>query len=340
MRKRLLWVVSILFYVSAVAQQEPHYTQYVMNQYIINPAITGIENYTDIKISHRHQWAGFEGAPVTTYFTAHKAFGKTDSKTTATSFAGESGGSPRGKNYWEQYTAAEPHHGIGLQIIDDKTGPLSNLKAALTYAYHLGLTDKTSIAAGFGFGISQLTLNATKANFGTINVDPSVYSSGALSKIHPDLSAGLYLYSADFFLGVSALQIVPQRIDYSNNTVKVQANNVLPHFFMTAGYRLLLSDDLNFIPSLMVKQFSATPTQIEFNGKLQYRDIFWLGASYRSEDAVAAMVGVNLSNKITMGYSYDYTTSYLNNFSHGSHEIMIGFIIGNGWDDSCPKNVW
>lgn len=336
-----MWVLFSVLSIKGVAQQQPHYTQYVMNQYIINPAITGIENYTDIKISHRHQWAGLEGAPVTTYFTAHKAFGGSNMKSSATSFAVEDGGNSRGKNYWDQYTAADPHHGIGIQVINDKTGPLSNLTANLTYAYHIGLTEKTSIAAGFGLGINQVGLDATKVNFGKIAVDPAVYSSGELKKIKPVINAGIYLYSSSFFLGVSALQVTEQKVSFANDSVKFRDGSaILPHLFMTAGLRLLVGDDFNFIPSVMVKHFSATPTQMEFNAKLQYHDLLWVGASYRSTDAVAGMVGLNLSNKMQLGYSYDYTTSKLNNFSNGSHEFMIGFIIGNGFDDSCPKNVW
>jgi len=33
------------------AQQKPHYTQYVVNPFVINPAITGIHHYTDLKTS-------------------------------------------------------------------------------------------------------------------------------------------------------------------------------------------------------------------------------------------------------------------------------------------------
>ena len=340
MRKRILWVALSFIGVNAQAQQQPHYTQYVMNQYIVNPAITGIENYTDIKISHRHQWAGFEGAPVTTYFTAHKSFGVSNAKATATSFGGDEAGNARGKNYWDQYTAADPHHGVGVQIINDKTGPLSNLSASLTYAYHLGLTEQTSIAAGFGVGINQMGLDVSKVNFGKIYVDPAVYGSGELRQVRPNLSAGLYLYSASYFLGLSALQLVPQRINFASDSVKLRTDNVLPHFFMTAGYRMLIGDDFNLIPSVMVKYFKATPVQMEFNAKLQYHDVAWIGASYRGSDAIAGMLGVSLSNKVIMGYSYDYTTSNLKSYSHGSHEFLIGFIIGNGYDDSCPKNVW
>lgn len=342
MRRRVLWVALSLLGIKGLAQQQPHYTQYVMNQYIVNPAITGIENYTDIKFSHRHQWVGFEGRPVTSYFTAHKSFGGSNMKGTATSFAVEEGGNARGKNYWDQYTAADPHHGIGIQVVNDRTGPLSNLSAQLTYAYHLGLTDQTSISAGFGLGINQKTVDATKLDWDgkNIGVDPAVYSSGELKKIRPNISAGIYLYSAKYFFGVSALQVVPQRAQFANDSIKYNENNLMPHMFMTAGYRMLIGDDLNFIPSVMIKYMKPVPTQLEFNAKLQYRDFLWVGASYRSDDAIAGMLGFNFSNKIMMGYTYDYTTSPLKAHSGGSHEFMLGFIIGNGYDDSCPRNVW
>lgn len=68
------------------AQQKPHYTQYVLNQFIVNPAVTGIENYIDLKFSHRHQWVGIQDAPVTSYMSVHGPIGKTDYRKTATSF--------------------------------------------------------------------------------------------------------------------------------------------------------------------------------------------------------------------------------------------------------------
>ncbi|HYC27259.1 MAG TPA: PorP/SprF family type IX secretion system membrane protein, partial [Chitinophagaceae bacterium] len=158
------------------AQQKPHYTQYILNNYIINPALTGIENYTDIKLSHRHQWVGIQDAPVTTYFTIHKAIGKQDDRTSATSFK-MPGENPRGKSYWQDYTAAAPHHGIGLQVINDRTGPLNRFSAYATYAYHLGISARTSIAAGFGAGISDLSLSSNKLDFVYTTVDPAVYNS-------------------------------------------------------------------------------------------------------------------------------------------------------------------
>lgn len=338
MRKIVLVSLSIACYTMVAAQQKPHYTQYILNQYILNPALTGIENYTDIKVSHRHQWAGIEDAPVTTYLTLHSPIGKKDYRTSATSFT-VPGENPRGQAYWENYTAAEPHHGIGLQVINDRTGPLNQFSAYATYAYHIGISARTSLAAGFGAGISNISLNADKLQF-QVPVDPAVYNSGVINKVRPDFMAGLYLYSADYFIGLSAQQVIPQKVAFADNEIKKVDGKIVPHLFATAGYRFLIGEDINLIPSVLVKYISPLPPQVDVNAKLQYRDLLWIGASFRTEEGYAGMLGFNISNTVNVGYAYDHTTSGLNGFSRGTHELLIGFVLGNRFYDGCPKNVW
>ena len=94
---------------------------HILNNYILNPGITGIENYTDVKLSHRNQWAGITGSPVTTYFTIHKPIGKKDMRTNATSFQ-VPGEHPGGPKAWDDYAVSPAHHGLGLQVVNDKAG--------------------------------------------------------------------------------------------------------------------------------------------------------------------------------------------------------------------------
>ena len=338
MKKLLFLVIGCCSVVWTFAQQRPHYTQYILNQYILNPALTGIENYTDVKISHRHQWVGIDDAPVTTYATIHAPLGKKDYRTTATSYR-VPGENPRGKAYWEEYTAAEPHHGIGLQVINDRT-LINNFSAYATYAYHVGLSPRTSLSAGFGAGFTNVSLNTSKLNFINVPVDPAVYTSGIINKYRPDFMAGLYLYSADFFVGLSAQQIIPQKLEFAENIVRTKNGKTVPHLFATAGYRAMIGEDFNLVPSIMVKYVQPRQTQFDVNAKLQYQDLVWIGASYRYKDGFAGMLGMNVSNIINVGYSYDYTTSTLNTFSKGTHEIIVGFMLGNKYGDWCPKNVW
>jgi type IX secretion system PorP/SprF family membrane protein len=341
--RRLLSAFAVSLVSSVIiAQQQPHYTQYAINNYILNPALTGIENYTDVKISHRQQWVGFTDAPVTTYFTIHTPLGKKDYRATATSF-GLEGENPRGSSYWQNYESAQPHHGIGLKIINDKTGPINRFGGYISYAYHLGIGAKTSIAAGFEAGIRNISLNAAKLNFDPnlpVSVDPAVGSSKEINNVKPDFGAGIWVYSGKYFIGLAAQQIIPQTVYYSNNTVKNQTAKLVPHIFGTAGYRFFVNDVVSALPSIMVKYINTLPTQVDANIKFQYRDFLWLGAGYRFKDGVSGMAGINISNTFNISYSYDYTTSNLNRYSNGSHEIVLGFLLNNKYGDWCPRNVW
>ena len=342
--KKILTAISIITSsLFVVGQQRPHYTQYVLNQYIVNPAISGIENYVDLKVSARDQWVGLQGAPKTAYITIHAPIGKKDYRTSATSYS-IPGQNPRGQYYWENYTAAEPHHGIGLSVINDKTGSFNRFTSTLSYAYHLGLNSTTNISAGFAAGISKISIDRTKHDFdGTGDPTDPVFGSaisGEIFKVRPDLSAGIYLYSRDYFIGLSAQQIIPQKLQYSDDASFTTTGKLIPHVFLNAGYRFLLNDDINAIPSLMVKYINGSSKnniQPELNLKLQYRDLLWVGGSYRYEDGYAGMLGFNVSNTFNVGYAYDFTTTNLNTVSRGTHELMIGFLLGNKYSEKCPR---
>lgn len=339
MKKQFLFYLLAFLAFGSFAQQRPHYTQYILNNYILNPALSGIENYTDLKLSTRDQWVGLDGAPQTFYLSIHKPIGKKDYKTTATSFQ-VPGQNPRGRAYWENYTASEPHHGVGFTMVNDKTGLYNRFSASGTYAYHLGLTPTTNISAGFSAGVSMVSYDKAKAQFADPNDPVLGNSTGDLNKLRPDLGAGLWLYSSDYFIGLSAQQIIPQKIRFTDDAT--YGSKLIPHLFATAGYRFLLSEDVNAIPSVMFKYVQGSPTtpQFDFNVKMQYRDLLWLGGSYRLKDGYAVMIGLNVGNAVNVGYSYDFTQTRLNTASSGTHEIIIGFLLGNRYGDTCPRNVW
>ena len=337
MKTSLLFISLLVFASSSFAQQKPQYTQYILNNYILNPALSGIENYTDVKMSVRDQWVGLNGSPRTIYFSAQGPIGKKDYKTSATSF-NVPGRNPRGDAYWENYEASEAHHGVGISLIQDQTGLYSHFNADISYAYHIGVSPRTNISAGFSAGIGKVSYNRSKANPADPN-DPTLSSAGDFYKITPDLNAGIWLYSADYFVGLAAQQIIPQKMSFNTATPGI---TLLPHLFGTFGYRFLLTDEINATPSVMIKYVPGTsvPAQFDLNVKVQYMDLLWLGASYRVNDGYAAMLGTNISNTINIGYSYDLTTTDLNTVSRGTHEFIIGVLIGNRYKYKCPANIW
>ncbi|MBM3412533.1 MAG: type IX secretion system membrane protein PorP/SprF [Bacteroidetes bacterium] len=355
MRVKLV-VTSLLLLVllHSQAQQRPHYTQYVINPFIINPAIAGIDNYGDLKVSGRDQWVGLKGAPRTTYLTLHAPLGKNDYRLSSTSYA-VPGNNPRGKSYWENYTAAEPHHGVGVSIINDRTGSFNFLSASASYAYHLGLNPTTNISAGLSAGLTTIRIDRTNHDFtGFGNPSDPAFGSvvtGELRKIRPQMAAGIWLYARSYFIGFSAQQIIPQTVSFVNNDPAILTKSkLIPHLFLTAGYRFMLGEDFNVIPSIMAKYIRGSTRfglQPEFNAKLQYRDVLWIGGSYRYRDSYAGMLGLNMGNRVTLSYSYDLPIKWdlfrdrganiLSPFHNGTHELVIGFQLGNKYSEACPR---
>lgn len=347
MKRKVFFGIVMLGSVMLVnAQQKPHYTQYVVNPFIINPAITGIDNYTDLKMSVRDQWVGINGAPMTTYLTVQGPVGKKDYRLSSTSYR-IPGENPRGKYYWENYTAAEPHHGIGMTIMNDRTGSFNFFTATASYAYHLGLNPTTNLSGGFSAGITKVSLDRSKHDFSGAGdpSDPATGSAitGQLTKIKPTMSAGMWLYSRDYFVGFAIQQVIPQTLDFvDNNTAILTKSRFVPHLFLTAGYRFLLTDDVNAVPSIMVKYIKGSSIrefQPEANLKLQFRDLLWIGGSYRYQDGYAGMLGMNVSNTFNVSYSYDRSNgrNILSPFNNGTHEVVFGFLLGNKYSEACPR---
>ncbi|MDB5202781.1 MAG: rane protein [Ferruginibacter sp.] len=336
-------ITGLCFSLLLFAQAKPSYTQYVLNNYILNPGVTGIENYTDIKLSVRNQWTGINGAPVTGYVSIHTPIGKSDLRTSATSFA-VPGENPRGKQYWEEYTAPLPHHGIGFVAMNDKAGYLNRWSAYASYAYHKPLGIRTTLSAGINVGVSSVSLDRSKIEWGNLDPnDPAIgYSNGELKKIKPEIGAGLWLYTARYFAGVSVLNIIPGKFKFVQNDK--YGTYYSPNLFATAGYRAQLTDELTLMPSVMVQYWQPQLLGIHGNMKLQYEDKFWVGASYRHGDLIAgysAMAGLNISNTFNLSYAYEVaTTSRLRTYTGNTHELMLGFLIGNKYGDTCPRNIW
>ena len=328
--------VLVLMEFFAFGQQKPQFTQYIFNNFLINPAISGIENYVDVKTGYRAQWSGLEGAPVTNYFSVHAPLGKEFLFDNANSFDGQEN-NPMNRSYTQYYMAAAPHHGIGLHGVVDKAGPISRLDLNATYAYHLGISSRLNVSLGIAAGISKITLNMDKVSLGD-DLDPAVVA-GENERMIPELSAGIWAYGARYFIGLSAQQLLGQTFGFTNNA-QYQETKAVPHFYFTTGYKVFLGEDFAMIPSVMIKTVPSTPVTYDTNLKLAFRNKLWVGGSYRHEDALSALVGFNLGHLLNLSYSYDFTTSDLGNVSNGTHEIVLGFLLNNKYKLSGSQRNW
>ncbi|TGE05383.1 PorP/SprF family type IX secretion system membrane protein [Hymenobacter fodinae] len=316
----LLLLPLLVAAVPALAQQQAQYSQYMNNNYILNPGATGVEDYIDVKLSYRTQWTGLEGAPKTFYVSGSSSLGKwrTTSKRTLRD-------------------RRRPFHAIGGLVYRDETGPTSRTGAYLSYAYNLVLRPNLRAALGASVGMQQFAVDGQKLQF----FDPTTVAASAASRVL-DGSVGLWVYSSDFYFGVSGAQLLGNKLNFSygpNSLEAGEGNTLKRHYFATGGVRVPLSDDWSLVPSVLVKAVQPAPLSLDLNAKLKYQDLLWAGVSWRAFDSFVGMVGLSYE-QLTVGYSYDAGLSQLAGYHGGSHEILLGLRLKKKTQVVCTNRFW
>lgn len=271
-------------------QQLPQYSQYLLNSYVLNPAITGRTNYFEAKSNNRFQWTGITDAPRT--FTLSM-----------------------------QGPIKTENMGVGGYLFTDVTGPTSRVGAYGSYAYHIKLNDDDmKLSLGLFGGIMQYSVDGSKINL-VDEADP-LYSSGIESIVIPDAGAGVYWYGDQYFLGFSVPQLLQNKLLLSKAGDPI--GQLVSHYYLMGGYNFDVGGGFEVEPSFLMKYVNPTPAQFDFSAKVTYQKTFWLGGTFRTDDAMSVLIGYNMQDKLLFGYSYDFTTSDLKNYSTGTHEIMLG----------------
>jgi type IX secretion system PorP/SprF family membrane protein len=285
--RHILFICFCLVALSSSAQQLPLYSQYMNNELIINPAVSGTQSYSPLQISFRNQWAGFNGSPNTQAISFHRR---------------------QKKNV-----------GLGAVLFNDNTGGAINRTGlVLSYAYHIPVANgKLSLA--LAANINQYTFNSEGL---TPNDPDPIIDGSSESSFVPDATFGAYYFTDKFFAGFSVPNLIETPINI--NTSVSSTNSLIRHYFLHTGYKLEINDNVDLQPSLMLKSILSTGVQYDLNLRATFKDKMWLGASYRDQDAVVMMFGVNYNNYI-VGYSYDVTMSDIGNYSNGSHEVFLGY---------------
>lgn len=283
-----LFALLALLPLALIAQQTPHYSQYMINDYVMNPAIGGRYNYFLGMSANRYQWGGITDAPRTYILSLH------------------------GPLKWD-------HMGVGGQLFTDIVGPTRRTGFYLSYAYHAPLNENLKLSFGVNAGILQFTVDAQKI---TLHDPGDLILMNALqSVLLPDFSAGFLLYNDRFWVGASCLQLAQNRIkfyDYMSSTTSVLNR----HLYFMAGYRQPLGEDFILEPSFLGKWVAPVPFQFDIGMRAIYKEKIWAGGSFRNRDAFAAYLGF-IWRDMQFGYAYDFTTTNLGNYSTGTHELII-----------------
>lgn len=275
---------------ASFAQQDPQFTQYMFDRLSINPAVAGTSGQLCGTLLLRQQWTGFDGAPKTALLNVQAPITRISS-------------------------------GIGLSVYLDQLGQQKSTMARFSYSFHRKV-GPGKLGIGLMAGMMSHTLgNDWQATDG-VPGDAAIPAAGN-TDMGWDLAGGLYYVSPTLWAGISSTHLTEVEL----RNVSIQQRR---HWFVQAGYDWKIKNDPKYVvqPSVLMKS-DGTSTQFDITGTFLYNNMVWLGVSYRTEDAIAPLLGYqfkpNAKSMLKIGYSYDVTTSQLKNYSSGSHEIMLNY---------------
>ena len=316
-------IAILLFCIfQANSQQMPQYSQYLRNQYMINPGAAGVYDFVDVTVAGRLQWVGFSEAPMTTYASFTSVLGAKDKKRYNPGLHMSTG---IVKN--PEILTGKLKHAVGGQLVADQYGAFRKLQLSGTYAIHLPITKDYNLSFGTKVGIGNNTFlqdRAVVANATTV-VDNTYtgFTSNQGNVNVLNLGVGFYFYSKSLFLGVSADQLTRDLVKFGSGTANFDPK---VHMNITGGLKLPLNENLTITPAFLVKYMNPTKPSIEGTVQLEYKEWLWTAFSYRHKDAVVGMVGMNISNRFKFGYSYDFSISQFRTYSSGGHELVLGIM--------------
>jgi type IX secretion system PorP/SprF family membrane protein len=284
------------------AQQIALYSQYMFNPFTINPAYAGSRSAFSAVMLYRNQWVGMAGAPQSSSLSIHTPL--------------------EGKNI-----------GLGFNVINDKIGPTNNLGIFGTYAYHLSTGNgKLSMALRAGTYRFQLDGNAIEYK----NIDKFSGASVA-GRFIPSFDFGLYYYTKTLYGGLAITHLTGSKVNFDN--ISDLSTQLVRHYMVNFGYAYILNRDLIVKPSTLVKYTADAPVNVDINLSVLIKEVFWLGASYRTSKDLVLIAEFNITDILRVGYSYDLGLNALQDFNSGSHELFVGadFTIGKQPQHITPR---
>lgn len=312
----ILAIMAFMLAMRASAQQDTQFSQYIFNGLYINPAYAGYKEDLYIQSYYRSQWVGVNGAPRSFAVAADASVN--DGKV-----------------------------GLGAMLNNDQIGAQTSLSAYANYAYRIqvGWDEASHISFGLAFGMMQLGIDGSKLT--PITPGDQSIPTTSQTRIIPDANFGIYYANQDYFIGVSATNLLAKMI-HSNNADNLLVPVPQPHFYLTGGAMITLNDDMRLKPVMLIKDDFKGPTSLDADAFLLMNERLSFGAFYRTavklypknnlqsdlppQNSFGGIVEFFATPGLRIGYSYDHSLNALGNYNAGSHELSVGFYIGRSND--------
>lgn len=307
--------------VISYGQSKPLLGQYFQNLPAFAPALTGSNEFLDLRLSTRQQWAGFEGAPETYYLSGYGII------------KGNAADQYRYRSLRlgvseKDASSMTLKHGAGGYLQSDKQGAYKQFDFNLNYAIHIPVFKRTFFSFGVSAGLSN-----DKVDISDITVKNSVddltyqsYLMNGTANTYFHVIAGLALSSDRYYVSYSLLPLFNTFI--GGNKVTHTNQTDMRHQIL-AGGRFYLNQDVEIIPNGFLRIENTMPALFDAGVRLRYQQKYWAGLSYRNTDTIIGMLGFTINNIWQLSYSYEHSTGDLGNYYNGTHEVILGVQLFN-----------
>jgi type IX secretion system PorP/SprF family membrane protein len=285
----------LVIFMSTSAQQDPQYTQYMYNMNVVNAAYAGSKEGLAVGLLYRTQWVSIDDAPKTATLSVH---------------------SPVGKRV-----------GLGLSVISDKIGPVeeNNVFADFSYTLNLGGEHRLAFGLKAGATFQKIGLFSDIGNGFVTDLNDEAFSQNT-SSTNLNIGSGFFYYTDNYYVSFAIPNMLKNTyLDITNNGQEFKYGTDVLHYFLSAGYVFNFSENTKFKPSFMLKSAFDAPTSLDVSANFLFFNRFEIGAMYRLDDSVGAMVNLEVTDGLRIGYAYDYVTSELSAATSASHEVMLLF---------------
>jgi type IX secretion system PorP/SprF family membrane protein len=288
-----LYLVAILVVFTCLdlqAQQDPHYTQYMYNMNVINPAYAGSKENLSIGMLYRKQWVEIEDAPTTMTLSGH---------------------SPVGKNV-----------GMGLSVIKDNIGPVEENNIYGDFSYTLNLGGEHKLAFGIKAGLTLHKVGLYSDIYNTLPDPNDPAFAQDTNNSYFNLGTGFFYYTNKYYVALSVPNMMKSKhLDFNGREFGSEAS----HYFLTGGYVFDINENIKLKPFFMVKSAFEAPASFDLSTNVLFNQKFEAGLTYRLQDSFGAMFNYAISPNVKLGYAYDHIVSDLNVTTPSSHEVILLF---------------
>lgn len=328
-----IFLLSFILAKTIKGQQFPIYDQYMMNGFLLNPAVAGHEGYTAVNLTIREQWLGLKDAPSTYAVTGQTRLLKNSYISKSKSIRKR-----------RRVMSRSGRVGFGAYVFNDANGALGRTGLSGTYAYHLTLK-RSQLSMGFSVGGFQYRIDRSKIRLE--NEDDYLMRITDDKAYITDANLGVYYSDRYIYAGISTQNLFESFFRLDN---RQGAGYKLERTYIAmSGYRFDVIDFLFLEPSFLFKFSESIIAQVDINLKAYIKEDYWLGLSYRSGGAsnitkesikgrgssLILMAGARV-DKYYFGYAFDYTFNSISSKTIGSHEIMLAVKFG----DSARRYRW